>query len=68
MIQISTFSYKGQDIELLYAKGKISYVFDIGGKRYGNSVKVEGRKHQDIVNAAFALSINFIETYERTKK
>lgn len=67
-IQISTFTHNGQDVEVLYNKGKISYVFDIGGKRFGNSVKVEGRKALDIVNASWALIINYLETYERANK
>lgn len=65
---ISTFTHNGQDIEVLYHKGKISYVFDIGGKRYGNAVKVEGRTKQDVVNAAFALIINYLETHDRANK
>lgn len=65
---ISTFTHEGQDVEVLYHKGKISYIFDIGGKRYGNAVKVEGRRALDIVNASFALIINYLETYARAKK
>lgn len=65
--KISTFSYKGQDIEVLFHKGKISYVFEIAGKRYGNAVRVDGRTKLDTINAAFALIINFIETYEAAK-
>jgi hypothetical protein len=64
---ISTFTYKGQDLELLYHKGKISYVFEIGDKRYGNAVKVAGKGSQHIIDASFALIINFIETYEAAK-
>ena len=68
MTRISTFTHDGQDIEVLYNKGKISYVFDIGGKRYGNAVKVQGRKSQDIINAVFALLINYLETYAKAKE
>lgn len=67
MTKISTFSYNGQDIEFLYNKGKISYVFDIGGKRYGNAVKVEGRTKQNVIDACIALIINFLSTYEAAK-
>lgn len=62
---ISTFSYKGQDIDVLYAKGNISYVFEIKGKRYGNAVKAEGRSVRDIMNATACLIINFVEQYEK---
>lgn len=65
---ISQFSHNGQDIEVLLNRGKVSYVFDIGGKRYGNAVKIAGRKKQDIVDACFALIINYLETYEAAKK
>jgi len=68
MTQISTFTHNGQDIEVLYHKGKISYVFELKGKRYGNAVKVQGRKKLDVVNAAFALIINYLETYDAAKK
>lgn len=62
---ISTFTYKGQDIEILYYKNKISYVFEIDGRRFGNAVNVEGKKATDIINASFALILNFIETYDK---
>lgn len=65
MTQISTFTHNGQDIEVLYHKGKISYVFEVKGKRYGNAVKVDGKKKLDVVNAAFALIINYLETYAK---
>ncbi len=68
MTRISTFTYDGQDIEVLYHKGKISYIFDIGGKRYGNAVKVDGRKNLDLINACIALIINFMETYAKVKE
>ncbi len=63
-IQISTFSYKGQDFDVLVNKNKISYIFELYGERYGNAVEVKGRKKQDIVNAAMSLLLNFIETYD----
>ncbi len=65
---ISTFSYKGQDIDVLYTKGSISYVFEIAGKRYGNAVKAEGKSIRDIMNATAALVLNFIEQYEAVTK
>ena len=65
--QISTFSHGEQDIEVLYHKGKISYVFEYGSKRFGNAVKVAGNTKQDIVNAAFALAVNYLSTYAKVK-
>jgi hypothetical protein len=65
---ISTFTYKGQDIDVLYVKGNLSYVYEIKGKRYGNAVKAEGKSIRDIMNATAALVLNFIEQYETVTK
>lgn len=62
---ISTFSYKGQDIDVLYVKGNLSYVFEIKGKRYGNAVKCEGKSIRHIMNATAVLVLSFIEQYEK---
>jgi hypothetical protein len=63
-INISTFTYKGQDFDVLVHKNKISYIFELNGERYGNAVEVKGRKKEDVVNASMNLLLNFIETYE----
>lgn len=68
MTKISQFNYKGQDIEILMNNGKISYIFEIKGKRFGNAVKVDGRKKLDLVNAVFALLLNYLETRESAEK
>lgn len=65
--KISTFTHDGQDIEVLFHKGKISYVFDIDGKRYGNAVKIKSTKAMDIVDASFNLIINYLETHAKAK-
>ncbi len=65
---VSTFSYKGKDIEVLYAKGNLSYVFELKGNRYGNAVKAEGKSIRDIINATACLLINYIETLEAAEK
>ena len=65
---ISTFTYKGQDVDVLYANGTLSYVFEVKGKRYGNAVKAEGKSIRDIMNATAVLVINYIETFESTEK
>lgn len=64
MTKVFTFTHKGQDIDVLYNKGKIAYTFEVAGKKYGGAVKVEGRKQQDLINATFALLINYLETKE----
>lgn len=65
---ISQFVYKGQDIDVLVNKGKISYMFEYKGGRYGNGVKVKGRTQQAVVDAAFNLLINLMETYDAVCK
>ncbi len=65
MTTVSTFTHNGHDIELMYHKGKISYVFEVNGRRFGNAVNVEGTKHRDFINACFALILNYHETYAK---
>lgn len=67
-IEISTFTHDEQDLDVLYAKGKIQYVFMFKDKRYGGAVKLKSTKGQDIANAAFALAINYLEAYAKVKK
>lgn len=68
MTKVFTFTHKGQDIDVLYNKGKIAYTFEIAGKKYGGAVKVEGRSHEALINATFALLINYLETKEAVEK
>jgi len=68
MIQISTFTHNGQDIEFMLNRGSIAYTFDIGDKRYGNKVKIAGRTKKDVVDASIALIINYLSTYEAAKR
>ena len=68
MTQVSTFSYKNQDIDIILNRGKLAYTFEIKGKRYGNSVKVAGKKSLDFVAASIALIINYLETREAAEK
>ena len=68
MTKISQFSYKGQDIDVLYNKGKLSYIFEAKGKRFGNAVKMDSRKIEDIMAATMCLLINYLETKEASEK
>ena len=61
---ISQFEHKGQTIDILYAKGTLSFIFEYEGKRYGNAVKAQGKSIRDIMNATGCLLINYIEMYE----
>lgn len=58
---ISQFSYQGLDIDVMYAKGQVSYIFEVAGKRYGNAVKCEGKSIRDIMNATMVLLISYLE-------
>lgn len=62
---ISQFDYKGNTVDVLYANGQLSYVFEIKGKRYGNAVKSQGKSIRDIMNASAALVINYVETLDK---
>lgn len=66
-MNISTHTYDGLDIEISYLKGKLTYTFELDGKKYGNAVVPRGKKVQDIVDASFQLFTNAIETYEAAK-
>lgn len=65
---ISEFTHKGQDIQILYTKDNLSYIFEVKGKRYGGAVKAEGKSVRDIMNATAALFINYLETREAVEK
>lgn len=62
---ISQFEYKGQTVDLLYANGQISYVFEYKGQRYGNAVKSQGKSIRDVMNATAALVINYVQTVDK---
>ncbi len=64
MTEISQFTYKEQDVDVLFVDSKLSYIFERKGKRYGNMVKVDGRKSVEVVRASIALVMNFAETLD----
>lgn len=68
MTDISQFTYKEQDIDVLFDKGKLSYIFERKGKRFGNMVKVDGRNKLALIQAAIALVFNAIETIDAADK
>jgi hypothetical protein len=63
-MQISQFTFKDTDVDLTYLNGWIAYTFEKNGKTYGGKVKVETKKHMDIISYAFNLALNLLETYE----
>jgi len=66
-IQLSTFTFQGQDFDVLVNKGEISYIFEINGKRYGNKLRPKSRSTRDLTDALLNLLINFMDTYAQIK-
>lgn len=67
-MKISTFTYKGQDIEVTLNNGFLAYTLSFDGKEYGAKVKLPSRKTKDVVDHTFNLLLNAIETYEQLNK
>lgn len=65
---VLTFSCQGQDFDILINNGKISYLFEYKGERYGNAVKIDRRSTESIIKASFNLFINYLETYAAVLK
>lgn len=63
-MKISTFTYKGIDIEVTFNNGFLAYSFELEGAHgYKMAVKPRATK-MEIVNATALLIINAIETIE----
>lgn len=63
MKQISTITLPGGlDIDLLFDHGKLAYTFTKDEKSYGNAVKLESRKVNDVAIACVVLFTNALET------
>lgn len=65
---IAVFTYKGQDFDVLRHKKQLAYIFEYKGNRYGNAVKLTGKKTTDIMAATMLLLINMIDTLEAVQK
>lgn len=63
-MQISQFTYKDTNVDLTYNNGWIAYTFEKNHKTYGGRIKIETKKHMDLISYAFNLAINLLETYE----
>jgi hypothetical protein len=63
-MNILTFTYKGQDIDVTVNNGFVAYSFIQGGQSYGAKVQLPSRKTQDVVAITSNLIINAIETKE----
>ena len=63
-MKISTFTFKGFDIDVTYNNGYVAYTFVHEGETYGGKVKPDSKKHIDLISASFNLFINVIETHQ----
>ncbi len=61
-MKISQFTFEGITVDLTYNKGFVAYTFEKDGQPYGNKVKTESHKTEDIMGATALLVLNFIET------
>lgn len=68
MNKISTFTYKGKDIDMLYQNGNLAYTLEYNGKQYGYKVEVPSKSIIDIASVSFLLFINAVETLETLQK
>lgn len=68
MNNISTFTYKGQDIDVTYRNSYLAYSFEKDGNAYGLKVKVTKRGVLDIASVTFQLILNAVETLEALEK
>lgn len=64
---ISQFTYKEVDVNLIFRNGMIGYTFEKDGKTFGQKVKPESKSVHDVMSATFLIVQNFIETLEATQ-
>lgn len=61
-MKISTLAIQGSDVDFTYNNGALAYTFENGGKRYGNSVKLDKKGISDVMAATALLINNYLET------
>jgi len=64
-MQIYTFTYKNQDIDLTVQNGFLAYSFVKEGQTHGAKVKLPSRKTADLVAHTFNLVLNALETIDK---
>jgi hypothetical protein len=62
MNKISTFTFEGKDIDVMYSKGNIAYTFECEGKQYGSKLELKSKSIIDIVSTTWLLLQNAQET------
>jgi len=68
IMQISTFTLNGLDIDVTYHNKSVAYTFERNGKHYGYKINLESKKIMDIVAATSLLLISALETKEAVEK
>lgn len=64
-MRVQTFTLKGIDVDVMYNKGSLAYIFKKEGKEYGNAVKLKDKSIESIVASTFLLLSNALETYDK---
>jgi len=62
-MEVLTFSYKGQEINVTNRNGFVAYTVNMKGETYGQKIPVS-RKQTEIISATALLIINAIETID----
>ena len=68
MNKISTYTFRDQEVNLLYRNGKLGYTFEVDGKTFGNKVELPSKSIHDVASAAFLLFTTFSDTLDAVKK
>ena len=63
-MKISTFTFRGKDIEMTYSKKNLAYTFEHDGNHYGYKIQLTGRSVMDVASATFLLLQNAIESMD----
>ena len=67
-LKFSEIAYKDINIRFAEDDGTLGYTFNLDFKFYKNKVNLPSRKRKDLLEAACALMVNAIETYEELCK
>jgi hypothetical protein len=60
--RVMAFPFGERSVEVALDKAALNWTCEVEGKRYGGGVKVDPKKTEELVAAAFQLAINAVET------
>ncbi len=66
-MEIYSFTVRDTQVDFTFKKGFIAYTFEIGGKSYGNKIKVPSRGVMDIASAVILATISIYESINNLK-